>query len=434
MAAAVGIGGAVGASRDLGASRNSKRIPITVWSWQSQAEVQVLSDAADGFNASQDEVDVRVVQRPDVYSSFQLLLTIRDGLGPDICIGGRALLAERDAHGMCEDIAPYLGDMGLDINLDRDFFPFAVREVRIGERIVGIPLDTTVRVLMVNRSILADEGLDTAEWHPDHGPVTFDRLAEVARSLDRKDTSGAYERVGFAPTFDQGSAYQYLHSWDARYFDEGQCAFTVDTPEALGAAQWTHDYVQYEGPQQMGDLLRRGQSIGVASGTPFLRGDIVFAIAADQELSAIATAQPSIDLGATFVPAPDGSTSSRSWATGNALSLMTGTRHPEEAVRFLAYMARDDVLGRYCLGVGRLSSRVAMPADLRQGLARPSFVTDTVLPGAVPSPHVPIATQFGDLLGAYWSDMLAGYAEVKAGLTNLQAQANDELANAGLCS
>lgn len=158
----------------------------------------------------------------------------------------------------------------------------------------------------------------------------------------------------------------------------------------------------------------------------------MFAIASDQELNAIATAQPAINLGATFVPVPVGSMPSRSWATGNATSLMTGTRHPREAVRFLAYMAGEDVLSRYCLRIGSLSSRMTMPPELLQGLARPTFVTDTVLPGAIRSPHVPIATQFDDLLGTYWSDMLSGYAEVRAGLTDLQTQANQEFAQAGL--
>ena len=165
-----------------------------------------------------------------------------------------------------------------------------------------------------------------------------------------------------------------------------------------------------------------------------MRGDIVFAIATDQELKAIAAVQPDIDLGATFVPVPDGSMPSRSWVTGNALSLLTRSKHPKEAVRFLAYMAREDVLSRYCLSIGSLSSRVTMPAELLQGLARPSFVTDMVLPTAIPSPHVPIATEFGDLLGAYWSDMLSGHTDVKAGLTDLQSQANKELAYVGLCS
>jgi len=430
----VGIGGTVGIVREQGASRNSGRIPVTVWSWQSRTEVQALSDAADGFNASQEEIEVRVERRPPAYSSLQLLLTIRNGLGPDVCIGGRGLLAERDAIGICEDIAPYLGDVGMRIDLDHDFHPSVAREVRIGERIVGIPLDMTVRVLMVNRSILATEGVDATEWSPDHGPVTFDRLAEVAQSLNRQDASGAYERVGFVPTFDQGSAYQYLNSWGARYFDEGQCTFTVDKPEALGAAQWVHDYVQHEGAQQLDDLLRRGQGVVAAAGTPFLRGDIVFAIATDQELHIIASVQSDIDLGATFVPVPAGSMPSRSWMTGNALSLMTGSRHPREAVRFLAYMAEEDVLSRYCLRIGSLSSRVTMPTELLQGLARPSFVTDMVLPAAITSPHVPIATEFGDLLGAYWSDMLSGHTNVKAGLTDLQSQANKELANTGLCS
>ena len=242
-----GIGGAVGLVRQYGGSRNSGRIPITVWSWQSSAEVQALSVAADGFNSSQEEIEVRVVQRPGSFPSIQLLLTIRNGLGPDICVGGRGLLAERVAVDFYQDIAPYLDGVGMTIDLDHDFLPTVVQEVRIGERIVGVPLDTNVRVLMVNRSILAEEGVDATEWSPDHGPVTFDRLAEVAQSLNRQDTSGAYERVGFVPTFDQGSAYQYFHSWGAKYFDEGQCTFTVDSPEALGAAQWVYDCVQHEG-------------------------------------------------------------------------------------------------------------------------------------------------------------------------------------------
>ncbi|MGI8484745.1 MAG: extracellular solute-binding protein, partial [Thermomicrobiales bacterium] len=423
-----GIGGAVGVVREQGASRSSGRIPITVWSWQSSAEVQALSNAAEGFNASQEEIEVQVVQRPGTFPSIQLQLTIREGLGPDVCIGGRGLLAERDAVDFYDDIAPYLDDVGISIDLDHACHSSVAREVRIGKRLIGIPLEATVQVLMVNRSIFAEEGVDATEWSPDHGPVTFDRLADVAQSLNRRDASGAYERVGFVPTFDQGSAYQYLKSWGARYFDEGKCTFTVDTPEALGAAQWVNDYVQHERAQQLDDLLRRGLGVAAAAGTPFLRGDIVFAIATDQELNAIAAVQPDIDLGATFVPVPDGSMPSRSWVTGNALSLMTGSGHPREAVRFLAYMATEDVLSRYCLSIGSMSSRVTMPTELLKGLARPSFVTDIVLPAAIPSPHVPIATQFGDLMGTYWSYMLSGHTDVKAGLTDLQSQANKDLA------
>lgn len=322
--------------------------------------------------------------------------------------------------------------MGID--LDRDYLPSVVQEVRIGERLVGIPLDTTVRVLVANRSILAQEGVDNTEWGPNHGPATFDRLAKVAQSLNQQDASGAYKRVGFVPTFGQGSAYQYLHSWGARYFDEGTCTFTVNTPEALSAAQWVHDVVQHEGAHQLDDVILRGQGIVASAGAPFMRGDIVFAIVTDQELQTIATVLPDIDLGATFMPVPESTTPSRSWATGSAICLMAGTRHPREAIRFLAYMATDEVLSRYCLSIGSLSGRKTMSQELLMGLRRPAFVVDTVLAEAIPSPHVPIATEFGDLLGAYWSDMLSGDVEVKAGLDELQVQANKTLGFTTLCS
>jgi ABC-type glycerol-3-phosphate transport system substrate-binding protein len=426
---AAGVTGTIGVVRHHGPAKTSGRVPITIWSWQSSAEIEALKDAAASFNASQEESTVKIVQRPDAYSTFQLTLTIRDRLGPDLCIGGRDLLAERDALGLCQDLTPYLADAGPELDLDRDFLSVAVKDVRRLDRILGIPLDTTVRLLMFNRSALASSGIDPASWQPDHGPVTFDHLAQVAHSLDRKDTTGAFERVGFAPTFGAGSADQYLHSWGAQYFDDTRCAFALTTPEALGAAQWVHDDIQHEGAA----LLQKGQSFA-APGTPFLQGDVAFALGTDRDLDNLSREHPDIDVGATFVPTPDASTPSRSWATGNALSLMTGAKHPEEAVRFLTYMAQEDTLSRYCLGIGSLSSRKTMTPEFVKGLARPAFITDAVLPGAVPTPHVPIATQFGALLGGYWSHMLAGSVGVGAGLNELQAGATQALAQTGLCS
>lgn len=433
VAGAVGLGGAIGVVRERGSSSTPGRVPVTVWTWQGNAGYKALLDAAASFNASQDEIDVTVVQRLDVITTFQLLLTIRSGLGPDLCVGDRSVLAERDAKGICGDIASYLGEPGATIDLDRDFFPCAVEDVRLGDRVVGIPLETTVRVLAVNRSALTAAGVEVAEWTPAHGPATFARLAQVARSLDRADASGMLERAGFVPTFGQGSAYQYLSSWGARYYDETGCAFTLDTPEARGAAQWVHDAIQRTGGQRMAALLQRGQGVIVAPGTPFLRGEIVFAIVLDQELRAIEQSSAGFELGATFVPVPATGEPSRSWATGNALSMMTGARHPREAFRFMAYMASADVLERYCMAIESLPSRKPLPPAVLDALARPPFVTDSVLPGAVPSSHVPIATQFGDLLAARWLDMASGAVDVAAGLADLDSEANQALSDAGLC-
>lgn len=408
---------------------------VTVWTWQDSVGVKALEDAASAFNASRNDIQVTVVRRVDIYSSTQLILTIREGMGPDLCIGGRGILAERDAVGIWDDLSPYIAGASPAIELDQDFQPFAVREVRLGDRVVGVPLETTVRVLAMNRTMLTTAGMDLTEWNPDRGPVTFDRLAEVAQELNRKNAQGAYEQVGYIPGFGEGTPYQYLHAWGADYFDEGQCTFTIDTPQAQGAVGWVRSFLQRGDTEALNAFLMTRAGVAVAPDMPFLQDGIAFALLRDTDVQAIAQVNPDFDAGATFVPIPASGATSRSWATGNAISLLTGSRNPEAAVQFIAYLTSAEVLEPYCLALGSLPSRKHVSPAVLKALARLSFVTDQVLGTAVGSPSVPIASHFQDLLFEAWGDMVSGKAEVAAGLNDLQTQADQALIDDGeVCS
>lgn len=410
-----------------------QRTTITVWTWQTTAEAQALVAVAESFNRSQNAVEVRVVQRPAVYSSLQLMTSLRGGVGPDVCIFGRAVLAERMAEGILEDLTPFLASATPAIDIDHDFHTCAASEVRVGGRIVGIPLDTEVRILLFNRTILAKEGLIGPEWDPASGAVTFDHLRDVSQRLDRRSQSGAYERAGFVPFLGEGSPYVYLHAWHAPYFDEDRCAFTLDRPEAGAAASWVHDVVQRADPPHLLHLVERPGVPATALGNPFVQGDVMFMVVRDWELGRIQRLAPAFDVGATLIPAPDASAGSVPWATGNAVSIMRGIQHPEEAFRFVAYLASAAAQGDYSTRTGRLPSRKNLPHGVMSALDRPRFVPELVVPAAVPSPHVPVATQFHDLVTATWSDMSFGHTDVDSGLTELQEQASDILFTSGLC-
>ncbi|MGC4107849.1 MAG: extracellular solute-binding protein [Thermomicrobiales bacterium] len=434
LTGALGALGAAGVMRERRAARASDRATVTVWTWQDSVGVKALEDVASSFDASQSDIHVEVVRRPDMISTFQLLNTIRDGYGPDLCVGNRGLLAERDALGLFEDLAPYLADADVAFELDRDVLPSSVQEVRLGNgRVVGLPLETTVRVLAYNRTALTDAGVDLAEWDPVHGPAAFGRLAEVAQGLDLVDASGAYERLGYLPGFGEDTPYQYFQSWGASYWDDEHCAFTLDTPEARGAIDWVRAYGQHFDGSKLDAFIVRNGGVAVPAGTPFLKGEIVFALVRGEDLRSIAALDPDFEVGATFVPVPASGAPSRSWATGNALSLMTGARNPQAAVRFMAHMVNADVLGQYCLALGSLPSRKQEAPEVLNGLALPSFVTDSVLPSAVPTPHVPIASQFQDLLYGAWSGMVTGTMDGASGLAGLQEDATQALADAGVC-
>lgn len=428
-----GMLGGLGAARILRGQctvRASDPTTVTVWTWQDSVGVKALESVASAFNASQSDISVDIIRRPAVYSTFQLLNTIRDGLGPDLIVGGRGLLAERNAIGLCDDLAPYLTAASPAIDLD-EFLSFAAQEVRLGDRVVGIPLETTVRVLTFNRTLLSAAGLDLTEWEPAQGPVTFDRFAEVAEGLDTRNADGTYAQVGYLPAFGEGTPYQYLIAWGAAYFDEQQCAFTVDTPPARAAAEWVRADQQHFEQSPLDEFFMRNGGVSVPAGMPFVKGEIVFALMRGEDLRAVASLEPGFDLGTTFIPVPATSDPSRSWATGNAISLMTGAKHPEEAARFVSYLASADVLERYCLALGSLPSRKQVSPEVLQGLALPAFVTDQVLATAEGSPPVPIASHFQDLLFGAWTDIVRGSVDVASGLSDLQSQAEQALSDDG---
>ncbi|HWK80364.1 MAG TPA: hypothetical protein VNP95_06335, partial [Thermomicrobiales bacterium] len=93
-----------------------------------------------------------------------------------------------------------------------------------------------------------------------------------------------------------------------------------------------------------------------------------------------------------------------------------------------------NVLDRYCLALGSLPSRKTVPPAVLEGLALPSFIPDWVLPTAVPSPPVPIATQFQDLLLGAWVDMAQGTVDIASGVAALQSDATQALADSGSCA
>ena len=104
--------------------------------------------------------------------------------------------------------------------------------------------------------MLTEAGVDLAEFDWANGPVTWDRVAEIATALNVKDSNGNYERVGFVPWFNQGWHYTYGFSWGGSFYNDAECQVTPNDPPIVEAFQWVYDYCAALGPQEAPGLRR----------------------------------------------------------------------------------------------------------------------------------------------------------------------------------
>jgi ABC-type glycerol-3-phosphate transport system substrate-binding protein len=411
----------------------SERVKIRAWTWQANAESEALLGVVDAFNASQGDIEVQLVQRPAIYSQATLTAAMRAGEGPEICIFGRSVLAERTAQGLLEDMTPLMQARGITTDVDQVYAGHAAREVVVDGKIMGLPLDSELRMLLFNRRIFMEEGVDLAEWDPANGPITFDRLGDICLELNEVDASGAYTRVGFVPFLAEGSPYTYLHAWNGDYFDEAACTFSLDSPEITDAATWVQEYCRRCDPARLLTLVQKtALPIGFVA-SPFLDEQVAVTLARDWELQEIETLRLDFEVGATYIPAVNANSLSASWATGHAASLVKDASHPEEAFRFIDYLTGVEGQTHYCQRMGRLPTRLDIPPENIEKLGRPPFITETAFFNAVPSPALPIATEFNDRLVATWTDIAMGFTPVAEGMESLQINANESLASSGYC-
>ena len=184
-----------------------------------------------------------------------LITAVRGGTGPDVYMLDRFTVAQRAADGLLEDLTQF------DDNPLEGYIAFAAEEATFDGKAYALPFDTDTRALYYNIGMLEEAGIDPAELDPANGPVTWDRVMEIANQLNEDDADGNYTRMGFIPwqTWSNGQGWHYTYgfSWGADFFDEAGCRVTPDDPNNVEAFQWIYDQAAALGCRQ--DLGVRGR-------------------------------------------------------------------------------------------------------------------------------------------------------------------------------
>src|SRR5215216_2456979 len=209
---------------------------VTFWTTHSEPDLSGLQMIVDNFNSENSDVQAELVQVVGSETDTTKLMTaVRGGVGPDVYMLDRFIVAQRASEGVLQDLSEFMG--GEDFS--EIHIPFAWAEANFNGKPYALPFDTDARALFYNKGMLQEAGVDPAELDVANGPITWDRLAEIANQLNETDQDGNFSRMGFAPFIDQAWHYTYGFAFGGSFFD------------VVAGHQWLYDYTAALDPQKV---------------------------------------------------------------------------------------------------------------------------------------------------------------------------------------
>ena len=192
-AACGGSSGGAGDQSALAPGKDVKPAAKIVW-WHAMSGIngEAINKIVDGFNKSQSAIKVEAV--------FQ-------GNYDDLLSKLNTALASKAAPALVQvyDIGQrYMYDSGevvpMQAFIDRDKFdtadfePAVINYYKYQDKLQSMPFNASTAILYYNKDAFKEAGLD-----PEKPPTTFSEVADYAKKLTKKDSSGATVRYGFGP-------------------------------------------------------------------------------------------------------------------------------------------------------------------------------------------------------------------------------------------
>ncbi len=271
-----------------------------------------------------------------------------------------------DVAGLYDYIVPQYADQGALRPLEEEaraagialdaLRPIWLEIGRYRGTLYALPSTPYTIALYYNRTLLRAAGLD-----PDRPPATLAELSEYARRLTRTETyalpgGGTGTRIvqaGFTPSTAMLGWWPWVWPcfFDGRLWD-GQ-RFTLDTPAGRAAVRWLADLRRAQGPERM--LSFEGTAGAIESAqNPFLAGQVAMVFQGPWLTNWIARYAPELDY--AVAPFPSVTAERRhAFASTDVLVIPSSARHPREAMTFLAFVLRQDVLEELCREHNKLS-------------------------------------------------------------------------------
>jgi ABC-type glycerol-3-phosphate transport system substrate-binding protein len=377
--------------RGTGDDRAKGRTIVDYWEKWTGHEGKAMQTVVDEFNDSQREVFVRYFVTGNI--GQKALIAIAGGTPPDL-VGlwnfNVPAYAESGAVLRLDDLAAAEG-----MRLDQ--YRRGVQEVMTvgrgaGRKWFGVVNTAGTLAMFYNKKLFAEAGID-----PARPPRTIEELESAHAKLTTRNDKGAVVQTGFLHGEPGWWSWLWGYHFGASIFDEATERATFNRPEHVAAYQWLQRTVRGFGATDAEaanalELFR--QSFGNYN-TPqnaFLAGKVAMVLQGPWLANMVEEFAPALDYGVAPMPCAAAVYDEKNpvaLVDTDVLCIPRGAKHPEAAMKFIAFTQRPDITERLALAHCKICPLVKVSegfykAHKNRGLAVHTSLADSARAFVVP--------------------------------------------------
>lgn len=308
------------------AKKQPQREQLVLWHyWDIPKNQRHLEELVEGFNASQEEAEIKVRYIPDEDFKKQLALAMAEGSMPDI-----ALVDSSDFQ-FLHHMQPFAELTGQIPELE-NYLPQALSACTVDGKIYGQPFGVNCTGMFYNKELLEKAGCQV--------PTDWEEFRETAQKISSEGVSGF--AITALPT--EESMYEFL----PLLWSMGGDVHSINSEASAGAFSFLDDM------EQEGSLSKQSISLTMGDLTnQFIQGKIAMMFNSSMAIDSIEEEAPGMEFG--VAPIPCGETSV-TVAGGEILAVADNT-HKEAAAAFLKYLSEPKRMQSYIDAFGFLAPR-----------------------------------------------------------------------------
>lgn len=334
--------------------------PITLYYWAVTENDALALDVVKDFerlhDGSNGERPIKVVmgQSASVNKTNdpqRLLCGIAGGDPPDVVDFDRFAVGEWAARGTFENLQAFyerdLAESSADPYTLRQemFYDPCWAEANYDGSLFAIPSSTDNRVLFYNLDLMEKhaERLIAAGCVDENDPTkvgpprTWEQLRAATEILTEFDENGKLVRAGFIPNY--GNSWLYIYGWlnGGKFLSDDGLTCTLADPNIVDSLAYMTELYNILGGAEQGYAFQNSV-LQAQDLEPFISGKVAMKIDVDDFMTIIANHKRDMRFGVALAPAPEGR-SPLGWCGGWAWVIPKGSKHPEEAWKFIKYLS-----------------------------------------------------------------------------------------------
>ena len=401
---------------------------LEAWSRMTDLAQESIREIIDIYN-EQNEMGVEVefvyiAQTQGSQADEKLLTAVAGGTPPALHYADRFTVPQFAHEGFFTDITQFAEAAGVTKDL---YFDFAWEETVYKGGIYALSFDTDTRALWYNMDIMAESGVD-----PESPPTNLDELRAATEALTIRDNTGAIERYGFNPIYDQA----WLYTWGFGFggeFQDSDNRITFAHPKNIEAMQFVKSFVDEIGIEDI-DAMLAACAGGNCRGENdyFWTGQSAMTCSGNWKVAQHHRYKPDTNYGVVPMPGPDGPAPHASWAGGWSWAVPAGYDDVEAAFDACFYLCGPEGQLKYNKDTFHIPTIKTAAED-------PFFSEDPLhavfmelLPVSHARPPIPLGSKLWDLqVKAFRDEIPHGLKTPEQALMDIDEEINQGLEEIG---